>query len=86
MPYIKQEERTKLYLDIEKLSDKIDSWGQLNYVISMLCLNVLEKDIINYERLNSLIGVLESAKLEQYRKLVSKYEDKKAIENGDIFE
>ena len=38
----------------------------------------------NYQAINDIIGALESAKLEFYRRPVAIYEDKKIIENGDI--
>ena len=38
-----------------------------------------------YENLNGIIGVLESAKMELYRRVVSIYEDKKCKENSDVY-
>jgi broad-specificity NMP kinase len=37
-----------------------------------------------YHKYNAAVGVLECAKLELYRRLVSGYEDTKIIENGDV--
>jgi len=34
--------------------------------------------------MNDAIGALEGAKLELYRRVISKYEDKKIMENGDV--
>ncbi len=34
---------------------------------------------------NALIGVLESAKLELYRRMIAPYEDVKMKENGDCY-
>ena len=37
-----------------------------------------------YADINELIGALECAKLEFYRRKAAPYEDKKAVENGDL--
>ena len=42
------------------------------------------KDAVKYEEYNSVVGVLESVKLEFYRRAVAAYEDNKIVENGDI--
>ncbi len=39
----------------------------------------------NYDNYNTVIGVLESMKLEMYRRTVAPYEDLKVQENGDVF-
>jgi len=90
MPYIKQEHRDKLDNQIENLADKIDGlfiWGQhrdglLNYTITKLI-----KDLYpdaTYHDYNEVIGLLESCKLEVYRKMVAPYEDVKELENGSV--
>lgn len=38
-----------------------------------------------YVELNEVVGALESAKLELYRRIVGPYEDKKSAENGDVY-
>ena len=38
------------------------------------------------QRLISASGALECAKLEFYRRVVSKYEDQKILDNGDVYE
>lgn len=85
MPYVDRDSRVKLDDDIESLESKIDSFGELNYVITRLC-KMLRYDMgaISYEQLNSMIGVLECAKLEYYRKDVVPYEDVKESENGPV--
>lgn len=56
--------------------------GELNYVISTLIDELYDR---NYASLNAAIGVLECAKLELYRRILGPYEDKKIIENGDVY-
>lgn len=78
MPYIKQEERT---IDT-------DVWprtaGQLNYVITQAVSRYVSRGL-NYQAINDALGALEGAKLELYRRVASGYEDKKIVENGDVY-
>ncbi len=91
MPYIKKEKRriiaegTNLQNDLIGAASKLlDTEGDLNYFITKLCFNFLYKKGECYATYNTLIGVLECAKLEFYRKKVAFYEDKKEQENGPI--
>lgn len=83
MPYITQTRRRDLDPDIERLSAGINTAGDLNYAITQLALGQAHE--ISYTRLNSLIGVLECAKLELYRRVGAPYEDSKAEQNGDVY-
>lgn len=85
MPYIKGYERQDMHQSIAGLSLNINSVGQLNYAITQLCRNFLATSDKKYADYNSIVGVLESAKLEFYRRAVSIYEDKKRDENGDVY-
>ena len=58
--------------------------GELNYAITKLVLEYLPATP-SYADLNCVVGVLESAKLEFYRKMISKYEDQKCFENGEVY-
>ena len=76
MPYINERDRSKSGLTHE---------GDLNFRIHELIeiyLNGQEK--LGYAQYNTVIGVLECAKQEFYRRAVSPYEDAKLVENGDI--
>lgn len=85
MPYIKQTRRGDLDLAmILLMQEKELTNGDLNYIITRLLHNQLKLHGTNYERLNGLTGVLECAKLELYRRVVSPYEDLKISENGDV--
>ena len=81
MPYVDKETR-------EKLDNGTDpeNAGELNYVITCLVDRYLvQKGPLRYAHLNEVIGVLECAKQELYRRVVSTYEDKKIIESGDVY-
>ena len=80
MPYIKKEDRIKL-----NKSNISNNSGELNFQITMLINSYLERKGVSYTNLNEVVGVLECAKLEIYRRLAAKYEDKKISENGDVY-
>ena len=86
MPYIKPEDRSELAAFSDDLSDLIRSVGELNYVITRICHNWIEKTGKRYTHLNQVMGVLECAKLEFYRMVVSQYENQKILENGKVSE
>lgn len=95
MPYIKKNIRENLINSIKELSNdslmecsdsKNDLAGICNFVITKFILETFgqRSDKLNYHDYNEIIGVLESAKLEMYRRQVAEYEDQKIIENGDL--
>ena len=59
--------------------------GELNYKITLLAKQYLETNGLSYLSINDILGALEGAKLEFYRRVVVPYEDEKILENGDIF-
>lgn len=79
MPYIKQEDRTELEKELYPVNA-----GELNYCIHILLDRYLKQKGQSYQTYNDMMGALEGAKLELYRRRVSNYEDKKIVENGDI--
>lgn len=79
MPYITQDRRTALVWD-----DKL-SIGDVNFLITNQLQEYLEQEGLSYKTLNEIIGVLECAKQEFYRRVVVPYEDKKKEENGDVY-
>lgn len=82
MPYILEQDKKRLDPHIKPLSDEIKTSGELNYVITMLLQGQKPKC---YEDYNKLMGVLESCKLEFYRRAVAKYEDEKIESNTDVY-
>jgi len=79
MPYIKKERRSHL-----ALYDSI-TVGELNYTVTKICSRYLKDRGESYQTYNDIIGVLECAKLEMYRRKVAHYEDKRKKENGDVY-
>lgn len=85
MPYIRQEDRAPLEHYVVGLVAMIGKDpGKLNYVISRLAAAFASGE--RYEKLNAAIGAIECAKLECYRRIAAPYEDRKIIENGDVFD
>lgn len=85
MPYVGQEARKQLNVGAVPKNA-----GQLNYVVTKACLRYLrnlEKPgrKISYQDYNDVIGALECAKQEIYRRMVAPHEDIKKTENGDVF-
>lgn len=79
MPYIKQNRR-----------NEIDNWdaensGELNYLLTIQILEYWNRIGHKYQTINDIIGALEGAKLEFYRRVAVPYEDKKIAENGDVY-
>lgn len=85
MPYIKKYLRNLLDKHLPECG-LIGSVGELNYFITKVILKYWGKEEPNYADYNEVVGVLEAIKLELYRRVISKYEDKKIKENGDVYE
>ena len=91
MPYITQTERTEMDYGLALLKaylglDEELPVGKLNYIISTLMSHVIDTHGISYSTGNNLIGLLECAKQELYRRILTPYEDVKMELNGDVYE
>lgn len=78
MPYIDRLSR----VDLNERAPDLP--GELNYLISKM-INSYLQDRVSYTSINEVIGVLECAKLELYRRIAAPYEDKKLKANGDVY-
>ena len=91
MPYIDETKRRGLENALTSIAcrivatDEADQAGMLNYCISTLLSKALAAQGTNYRKINELIGVLECAQLELYRRVASPYEDEKKDSNGDVY-
>ena len=89
MPYIKQENRENIDEEIKVLVRKLMDEGKydkgtLNYIITTLMHYYIALNGLKYSNVNDVVGILECAKLEFYRKIAGPYEDIKIDENGDL--
>jgi len=58
--------------------------GELNYILTMIINNYWQTNG-GYRAINDIVGALEGAKLEFYRRVAAPYEDQKIKENGDVY-
>ncbi len=60
--------------------------GELTYILTTICKNYLDARETKYHHFNTVIGALECCKLELYRRKIVPYENKKILENGDVYD
>lgn len=77
MPYIPKKDRDDCF--------PARSAGELNFCFTNDITTYVEKHGLSYQTINDIIGALEGAKLEFYRRVVVPYEDKKCQENSDVY-
>lgn len=80
MPYIIQERRDA----INSFSDP-QTAGELNYLITIAARNYLNDKGLCYATINDILGALDGASKEFYRRVAAPYEDEKIKENGDVY-
>ena len=94
MPYITLKRRQAINpSDTSIKLLEIKSAGELNFTIQLLAQAYLDRasrvmgQLVepDYAAHNAVLGAMEAAKLEYYRRVVAPYEDTKIAENGDVF-
>lgn len=78
MPYIKEERRAQAAV-------YPDDCGELNFAITKLVVGYMQRKGKRYATINDIVGALEGAKLEFYRRVAAPYEHLKVLENGDVY-
>jgi uncharacterized protein DUF6899 len=85
MPYIDKGRRAAFDSYVDELVDSVgrtgNQPGDLNYIISRLLTETRKRSYSSY---NEAVGILECAKIEFYRRVVSEYEDEKIVANADL--
>jgi hypothetical protein len=81
MPYIKPE----LRLPATPTTPPIAHSGELNYRLTRVIMRYKDEKGLSYRTINDIIGALEGAKLEFYRRVAVPYENAKMAENGDVY-
>jgi hypothetical protein len=79
VPYIKKAD--KLNADVIGPATP----GELNYTFTREIKEYIGTKGLRYQTINDIIGALEGAKMEFYRRVVAPYEDQKIQENGDVY-
>ena len=80
MPYIERALRATLGMP--------QNAGELNYLVTTTCVSYLRRRRFgkpSYADYNEVIGALECAKFELYRRMIAPYEDEKKEANGDVY-
>lgn len=81
MPYVDEEARIRLDGGAAP-----GNAGELNYVITRIVdAYLMQRGGLRYAGINEVIGVLECAKLELYRRIAVPYEDGKKEASGDVY-
>jgi hypothetical protein len=78
MPYIPQDQRA------DAMENPTCS-GELNFAITTLIVSYVAHTGLCYTTINDVMGALEGAKAEFYRRVAAPYEDGKIEENGDVY-
>jgi hypothetical protein len=81
MPYIPDLDRANI-----NFGGTPKTAGELNYSFTQKIISYLCAKGLNYQAINDVIGALEGAKLEFYRRIVAPYENQKIISNGDVYQ
>jgi hypothetical protein len=83
MPYIKPVDRPRFDKVIDQMPIILTD-GELNYVLTRICLIYLAKHGKKYTVINAIMGVLTCMQHELYRRIAGPYEDGKIVENKDV--
>ena len=81
MPYINKNSRERL----EEAWSTPQDCGELNYSFTKLINAYIGIKGEKNQTYNDIIGALEGAKMELYRRKVANYENMKRIDNGDVY-
>lgn len=80
MPYIPFEDRKPVLHVRGPLAS-----GELNFKLTNVIVEYMRVKGLNYQTINDIMGALEGAKMEFYRRVAVPYEQKKISENGDVY-
>ena len=86
MPYIEPKARKKLDKPVNRIIEQLDSVGELNYVVTRLCMGWVLRKGLCYGNLNHVWGVLGLVKQEIWNRVGFAYERRKRLTNGDVAE
>ena len=89
IPYIDQEQRevfdvhmTTVALNLVNLFDA--NPGVINYILTKFFKEIVKAKGETYQTYNDILGAIEGAKLELYRRDIAIYENRKINENGEV--
>ena len=79
MPYIDKTARDCV------AQDGAETAGELNYLLTLQAIAYVERKGLSYATINDVLGALEGAKQEFYRRVAVQYEEGKIALNGDVY-
>lgn len=83
MPYLTEEAKYEL----DTYSDRRpETTGELNYLLTKVYQQYLDHHGLSYATLNDISGAATESLAEFRRRVVVPYEDRKLMENGDVYE
>ena len=85
MPYISKSNRSNMNQKLVYAGRSVETTGDLNYLVTRIIDEYIHGKGKSYSSINDVIGVLECAKLELYRRIAAPYEDIKLKDNGDVY-
>ena len=87
MPYIVQTQRNDINADLcdEGLDFVPENAAELNFVVSQLIANYIQRNGKRYSVLNEMVGALECCKLELQRVVIAPYEAEKEAQKGGVY-
>lgn len=80
MPYIDHNSRVEIAEGRRPMTA-----GELNYVLTKAIIKFWVNSSRRYQDINDIVGALEGAKLEFYRRVAVPYEENKIKENADVY-
>ena len=78
MPYIPRSQKQ------QALDGEIKDAGSFNFLIHQLIDQYLKQKGVSYQTYNDIVGALDCAKMELYRRKIADYEKGKILLNGDV--
>lgn len=84
MPYIPKERQQQLPTRFFELLPDEPTAGDMNYLFTRIAHEYIERRGLRYAHLNDVLGALDGASKEFYRRVAAQYENKAIGKNGDV--
>lgn len=86
-PYLSKIDKARFTKLVKEITNQSELWGpgDLNFLFTELIKQYIVVNGNRYNYYNDIVGALECAKLEIYRRRIAPYEDQKIKENGDVY-
>ena len=86
MPYIAQDDRDD-FAEFRGVVSGLEpkTAGEIQYMIAVIVAEFMKNSDYRYQNMNDVMGALNGANLEFYRRYVAPYEDECIAKNGDVF-